>query len=72
MIACADAMHIVTSQRCEAGGTAMKLQKKWGLLLLGIVAILTGLSSFLPFLAGLGVVWAILWIVAGILLVLDM
>lgn len=50
----------------------MKLQKKWGLLLLGIVAILTGLSSFLPFLAGLGVVWAILWIVAGILLVLDM
>ena len=50
----------------------MKLQKKLGLLVLGIVAILQGLAAFLTFLAGLGVVFAILWIVAGVLIVLDM
>lgn len=50
----------------------MKLQKKLGLLVLGIVAILTGLASFVAFLAGLGVVLAIGWIIAGVLLVLDM
>ena len=50
----------------------MKLQKKLGLLVLGIVAILQGLAAFLPFLVGLGVVFSLLWIVAGVLLVLDM
>ena len=50
----------------------MKLQKKWGLLLLGLFLILTGLSSFISFLAGLNTVWSILAIVAGILVALDM
>ncbi len=50
----------------------MKMNKKWGLLLLGVVLILEGLSTFITFLAGLGTVWVIASIVAGILLVLDM
>ena len=50
----------------------MKMNKKWGLLLLGVFLILSGLTAFLPFLAGLGTVWSILAIVAGVLVVLDM
>ncbi len=50
----------------------MKLQKKLGLLVLGIAAILQGLVGLVPSLASIGVVIAILWIVAGVLLVLDM
>ena len=49
----------------------MKFNRNIGFLLLGVWLILTGLASFIPMLAGLGVILAILAIAAGVLIVLD-
>lgn len=48
----------------------MRITRNVGMLLLGIWLILTGLASFVP-LGGLGVVLAILAIIAGILILLG-
>ncbi len=45
--------------------------KNIGLLLLGIWLILTGLAAFIPALGGLGIVFAILAIAAGVFIVLG-
>jgi len=47
------------------------LTKNIGMLLLAIWLILTGLAQFIPALAGLGVVLAILAIVAGVFILLN-
>ena len=49
----------------------MKFNKSIGFLLLAIWLILTGLAAFIPMLAGLGVILAILAIAAGVLIILD-
>jgi hypothetical protein len=49
----------------------MKITRNLGLLLLGIWLILTGLTAFVPGLAGLGVVLALLAIFAGIFILLG-
>jgi hypothetical protein len=49
----------------------MKLTKNIGMLLLGIWLIVTGLTSFVPMLAGLAIVWAILAIAAGVFILLG-
>ena len=49
----------------------MKFNKNIGFLLLGIWLILTGLAAFIPMLAGLGMILAILAIAAGVLIVLN-
>ena len=49
----------------------MKFTKNIGFLLLSIWLILTGLAEFVPALAGLGVILAILAIAAGIFILLD-
>ena len=49
----------------------MKITRNIGMLLLSVWLILWGLSSFIPALAGLGVVLAILAIVAGIFILLQ-
>jgi hypothetical protein len=48
----------------------MRITRNIGMLLLGIWLILTGLASFVP-LGGLGIVLAILAIIAGILILLG-
>lgn len=59
--------HITKERRI----TYMQITKNVGMLLLSVWLILWGLSSFIPALAGLGVVWAILAIVAGIFILLQ-
>ena len=49
----------------------MKFNKNIGFLLLGIWLILTGLAAFIPMLAGLGIILAILAIAAGVLIILN-
>ena len=49
----------------------MRLTNNLGMLLLAIWLIVQGLMYFIPALASLGVVWAILAIVAGVLLLLG-
>ena len=49
----------------------MKFTKNIGFLLLGIWLILTGLAAFVPDIAGLGMILAILAIVAGIFILLG-
>jgi len=49
----------------------MVITKNLGMLLLAIWLILTGLLAFVPALAGLGIVLAILAIIAGILILLG-
>ena len=49
----------------------MRFTKNIGMLLLAVWLILFGLSSFIPALAGLGVVLAILAIAAGIFILLG-
>ena len=49
----------------------MKFTRNIGMLLLAIWLILTGLAAFIPALAGLGVVLAILAIAAGIFILLG-
>lgn len=49
----------------------MKLPKNLGMILLAIWLIVQGLSAFVPALASLSIVWAIIAIAAGILLLLD-
>ncbi len=49
----------------------MKFTKNTGMLLLGIWLIITGLSSFIPAIAGLGPIMAILAVVAGIFILLG-
>ena len=49
----------------------MQITKNIGMLLLAVWLILTGLAAFIPALAGLGVVLAILAIVAGIFILLQ-
>jgi hypothetical protein len=49
----------------------MKFNRNIGFLLLGIWLILTGLAAFIPMLAGLGMILAILAIAAGVLIILD-
>jgi hypothetical protein len=49
----------------------MKLTKNIGMLLLGIWLIVTGLTSFVPTLAGLAIVWATLAIAAGVFILLG-
>lgn len=47
------------------------ITKNLGFLLLGIWLIATGLSAFIPVLGTLGLVWALLAIVAGIMILLG-
>ena len=49
----------------------MKFTKNIGMLLLAIWLIVEGLSAFIPALASLSIVWAILAIAAGVLILLD-
>ena len=49
----------------------MKFNRNIGFLLLGIWLILTGLAAFIPMLAGLGIILAILAIEAGVLIILE-
>ena len=49
----------------------MQITRNIGMLLLAVWLILTGLAAFIPALAGLGVVLAILAIVAGIFILLQ-
>ena len=49
----------------------MKITKNIGMLLLSAWLILTGLAAFIPALAGLGVILAILAIAAGVFIVLG-
>ena len=49
----------------------MNVTKKIGLLLTGIWLILMGAASFVPFIADLGVVLALLAIAAGVFVILD-
>ena len=49
----------------------MKITRNIGFLLLSIWLILTGLAAFVPALGGLGVVLAILAIVAGVFILLG-
>lgn len=49
----------------------MKLPKNLGTILLAIWLIVQGLMAFIPALASLNIVWAILAIAAGVLLLLD-
>ena len=50
----------------------MKLTKKWGMILLAIWLILTGLMALVPALSVIpGIVMALLALVAGVLVLLD-
>jgi hypothetical protein len=49
----------------------MRVTRNLGLLLLGIWLILTGLAAFVPSIAGLGIVLALLAIFAGIFILLG-
>jgi hypothetical protein len=49
----------------------LNITKNIGMLLLAIWLILTGLAAFIPLLSGLGVVLAILAIVAGIFIAIE-
>jgi hypothetical protein len=49
----------------------MRFTKNLGMLLLAIWLIVWGTSAFIPALASLSIVWAILAIAAGILILLD-
>ena len=49
----------------------MKFTKNLGMLLLAIWLIVQGLSAFVPVLATLSIVWAILAIAAGVLILLG-
>ena len=49
----------------------MTITKNLGMLLLGIWLILTGLIAFVPAIAGLGVLLAVLAIIAGILILVG-
>jgi hypothetical protein len=48
----------------------MRVTKNTGFLLLGIWLILTGLTAFVPVIAGLGQVFAILAIAAGVFILM--
>jgi 4-hydroxybenzoate polyprenyltransferase len=49
----------------------MHITRKTGMLLLAIWLILYGLAAFIPVLSGLGMILAILAIVAGIFILLE-
>jgi hypothetical protein len=49
----------------------MRFTKNIGFLLLGIWLILTGLAAFVPIIAGLGMILAILAIAAGIFILIG-
>ena len=49
----------------------LNITKNIGMLLLAIWLILTGLAAFIPLLSGLGVILAILAIVAGIFIAIE-
>jgi hypothetical protein len=49
----------------------MKITKNIGFLLLSIWLILTGLATFVPAIAGLGMILAILAIAAGVFILLG-
>jgi hypothetical protein len=49
----------------------MKITRNIGMLLLAIWLILTGLAAFIPLFAGLGIVLAILAIVAGVFILIG-
>ena len=49
----------------------MKSTKNTGMLLLGIWLIATGLAAFIPVIAGLGQILAILAVIAGIFILLG-
>lgn len=49
----------------------MKFTRNIGMLLLAIWLILTGLAAFIPAIGGLGVVFSILAIAAGIFILLG-
>jgi hypothetical protein len=49
----------------------MRFTKNIGFLLLGIWLILTGLAAFVPVIAGLGMILAILAIAAGIFILIG-
>lgn len=50
----------------------MRLTRSVGMIVLAIFLILWGLQAFIPGLAGLNIVLAILAIIAGILIILGM
>lgn len=49
----------------------MRVTRNLGFLLLGIWLILTGLTAFVPGMAGLGIILALLAIFAGIFILLG-
>lgn len=49
----------------------MKLTSSIGMILLSIYLILTGLGAFIPAIAGLGTVMAILALVAGLMILVG-
>jgi hypothetical protein len=49
----------------------MKFTRNIGMLLLSIWLILTGLAAFIPAISGLGIVFAILAIAAGVFILLG-
>lgn len=49
----------------------MKITKNIGFLLLAVWLILTGLASFIPTFAGLGIILAILAIAAGVFILIG-
>jgi hypothetical protein len=51
--------------------TLMRFNRNIGFLLLAIWLILTGLAAFIPMLAGLGMILAVLAIAAGVLIALN-
>jgi hypothetical protein len=51
--------------------TIMKITKNIGFLLLAIWLILTGLVAFVPAIAGLGIIQAVLAIAAGVFILIG-
>ena len=49
----------------------MKITRNIGMLLLAIWLIASGLAAFIPALSGLGLIWAILAIAAGVFILLG-
>ena len=49
----------------------MRFTRNIGMLLLGIWLVLTGLAAFVPAIAGLGTILAILALVAGIFILIG-
>jgi hypothetical protein len=59
--------HLISTRK----GISMKITRNIGFLLLSIWLILTGLTAFVPAIAGLGPILAILAIAAGVFILIG-